>query len=209
MRVFPKEVLRKSTTIGLNQAYKYAPVNFSITVHPELVLEYEGLAEKNETTWVVKKKPPMLKLDFDDPRYYVFNTSDNFDVFQTNPPDTLFCGRGVQQTAMHLAARMGADAIFLVGVDMCDLGGEHHGHEQHVRFHGLTPETVYREYRKYTAKARRYIREHFKIPVLTLSPLLGAGHGQEDYLRLCQEMGLPKLPTPKDTSPYRRPKPKL
>lgn len=204
MRVFPTKMLEQCFTIGLNQAYRYCPMKLSITVHPELVLDYEKLPEKHPTQWIVKQKPPMEKLSLDDPNYYVFHTRDDFDGLKLTEPDTLFCGRGVQQTAMHLAAQLGATEIVLVGVDMCALGDEHHGHDQHVKFHGLSPADVYAEYRKFTAKARRILRETHGVNTLTLSPLLGADHGTEDYLRLCKEFDLPRLPKPKDTSTYKR-----
>lgn len=209
MRVFPTQALKGKTCIGLNQAWRYCPLTYTISVHPELLTEYLDTPNRNKTQWIVKHKPP-LNLLLDDPEHYVFHTSeDDMSLFKQDKPDTLFIGRGVQQTAMHMAALMGASELRLVGIDMTDLGGEHHGHAQHVRFHGVPPDIVYKEYRVYTAKVRKAITDRWKIPVLTLSPLLGADHGTEDYERLCAEQGLPKLPPPQDTSPYKRPIPKL
>ncbi len=206
MRVFPIDFLRDKLTIGLNQFWRYLMPTYNITVHPELLQECYRESPKPSSPWVVKKKPPMHDLSLDDDRFYVFHTSDKFDTVVDRPADTLFIGRGVQQTAMDLAARMGASTIILVGVDMTDLGGEHHGHDQHVRFHGLQPADVYMEYRKFTAEIRWRLREKFNVQVLTLSPLLGANAGTEDYLRLCKEHELPRLPKPKDTSSYSRKK---
>lgn len=204
MRVFPIGYLDDKITIGLNQAWRYAPMTYSVTVHPELVQEYLIDRKPTPTKWIVKRKPPMEDLTFDDERFYVFQSSEDLGVIETRPEDTLYVGRGIQQTALDLAARMGAANIFLVGVDMDALDGEHHGHNQHVRFHGLPPDEVYREYRRFTARARRKIRELWKVNVFTLSPLLGANAGTEDYVRLCMEHALPKLPPPKDTSTYTR-----
>lgn len=212
MRLFPIEVLRGQVTIALNQAWRYFPrtgplafgPTYTLTVHPELDLDYRNEGAPVATTWVVKKKPPLAHLTLDDPDRYVFHTSPEWSTIRDQPPDTLFIGRGVQQTALDLAVRMDASAVILVGVDMTDLGGEHHGHDQHVRFHGLEPAAVYAEYRDWTAKARRVIRDEFAIPVLTLNPFLGAGHAEEDYARLKAERGLGDLPAPADTSPYMR-----
>ena len=206
MRVFPIDYLRDKVTIGLNQFWRYLMPTYNITVHPELLQECYRDAKKMPSQWIVKKKPPMHELSLDDDRFYVFHTSDKYETVTERPADTLFIGRGVQQTAMDLAARMGASTIVLVGVDMTDLGGEHHGHDQHVRFHGLRPADVYMEYRMFTAEVRRRLREAFDVKVLTLSPLLGANAGTEDYLRLCKEHSLPRLPKPKDTSSYKRKK---
>ena len=204
MRTFPIDSLRDKITLGLNQFWRYLMPTMNITVHPELLQECLKESKKPSTTWIVKKKPPMQDLSLDDERFYVFNTNDNFDTVVNRPADTLFIGRGVQQTAMDLAARMGASTIILVGVDMTDLGGDHHGHDQHVRFHGLSPQDVYMEYRHYTAEVRRRLREKFGVTVVTMSPFLGANAATEDYLRLCKEHELPKLPPPKDTSAYMR-----
>ena len=216
LRVFPflTEFLSHGRlVIGLNQAYRHCNPQFMLTVHPELYLEWRKLrAEGNsaDTKWIIKKKPPMENLSFDDPVHYVFNTSPDLRTVADRPdPDVLYIGEGVQCTAIDLAARMGAGAVILIGCDACSLLGEHHGHDQHVRFLGLQPEDQYALYRKRTAQVRKIVREKYKLPVLTLSPFIGVGHAEEDYARLCMELGLQKLPKPKDVSPYKREKPKL
>lgn len=207
-RVLPKDMFVDRITIGLNQAYKSFNVSYSITVHPELEMEHSVLIKSNprlKTRWVVKHKSP-TRLPFDDPERYVFNTSPEWSSFLGKDKETLFIGRGVQQTAIDLACRMGARAIFLVGVDMSDVGGDHHSHKQHVRFHGLAPKDVYSEYREWTYKARKLAREKARIPVLSISPLLGCGGSihDADYIQLRDEFGLAPLPAPKDTSGYTR-----
>jgi len=204
LRTFPKEYLESKITIGLNQAWKYLSTTFSITVHPELVLEYENTVRKPRTKWLVKKKPPLEKISLDDRKYYVFKTVDkDLSIFTKPKEDHLFLGRGVQQTAMHLAMLMGAKTIILVGVDMTDLAGDHHGHDQHVKFHGLDSKDVYAEYRKYTSLVRKELRR-LNVDVFSLSTILGEADGSEDYIRICEELSLSKLPKPTDTSTYTR-----
>lgn len=205
LRVFPKAYIKDKITIGLNQAWKHLNCKYSITVHPELVDEFnEEAGPINKTQWVVKQKGSFVNVSLDNPKYYMFKTVDrDFSIFTKPVEDHLFIGRGVQQTAMNLAALMGASTIILVGVDMAAVGGDHHGHDQHVRFHGLPPDQCYSEYREYTAKARVELTK-MGISVLTLSPFLGADSANEDYTRLCKEKGLAKLPPPEDTSPYKR-----
>lgn len=189
--------------IGLNQAWRHLKTAYSITVHPELVVEYEQSDRQTGTQWVVKKKPPMASLSLDDPRYYVFTTSyDVLDVVR-RPADVLFLGEGVQTTAMDLAARMGARSVVLVGCDAKSLGGDFHAHDQHVRWLGQRPADQYALYREDTARVRAFLRR-LGVPVMTLSPFIGVDAGEEDYLRLRDELGLEKLPAPKDVSPYRR-----
>ena len=210
LRVTPLDFLKGKPCIGLNQAYKYLPLSYSITVHPELVLEYQQAKNPNLTAWIVKRKAPMANLSFDDKNYYVFETGqDDFDLLRKRTPDKLFLAKGIQCTAMDMAARMGASTIILVGVDMGSLAGDHHGHDQHVRFLGVDPDLVYKEYRHHTAKVRKVLRDEFKINVLTLGPFLGATASQEDYLRLSEELKLSRLPAPPDISNYSRPAPRL
>lgn len=216
MRLFDVRFLLGKPTIALNQAWRYwtgtgAAPTLGLTVHPELVQEYNReyvtapeTAPLPVVAWAVKRKPPMEGLTLDDRRYYVFKTNPDFATLAARPADTLFIGRGVQQTAMDLAARLGARAIVLVGVDMAALGGDHHGHDQHVQFHGLAAEDVYLEYVTWTRKARTLITQRWGIPILTLSPFLGAGRANEDYEHLCRERGLSPLPAPPDVSTYMR-----
>lgn len=209
-RLLPSGLLNKRVTIGLNQAYKDLKVKYSITVHPELELEYRDFVKvkpEASTQWLVKQKPP-TNLPFDDETRYVFKTSPEWKGFLGKDKNTLFIGRGVQQTAIDLACRMGARAVFLVGVDMSDLGGDHHSHSQHVRFHGLSPKDVYAEYRAWTYKCKKLAREKANIPVLSISPLLGCGGAlhEAEYVQLREELGLAQLPKPIDTSGYSRDK---
>lgn len=200
MRVLPHNFLRGKITIGINQAWRYGPLTYTLTHHPELWLEYLNTKPRRETTWLVKKKAPLGDISLDDERFYVFNTMTEVEKITEFTPDTLFIGRGGQATGIELAYKMGASEIYLIGCDLTDLNGEHHGHDQHVRFHGLEPDDVYGEMRRSTAKVRRLV----PVPVLTITPFIGAGHAGEDYARLCKEKGLDPLPKPQDTSGYKR-----
>jgi len=207
LRCMPLDFLKDKLTIGLNQSWKHIRPTLSITVHPELVLEYEDTFRGHPTRWVVKKKPPMERLELDDPKYYVFGTSYDIDCIRTQPADTLYLGEGIQTTAMDLAARLGAKYIILVGCDAAALGGDYHAHDQHVRWLGLQPDDQYRLYRERTAEVRSALRGR-GVHVMSLSPFIGADAAQEDYERLRKELNLDKLPPPKDTSTYNRSMPK-
>jgi hypothetical protein len=210
MRLFDMTVIDEAFQIGLNQAWKVpgADLNLSITVHPELAQEYLAANKDHRLSsmdWVIKKKPPMQDLSFDDPDHYVFDTKEDFGLFEDlTITDTLFIGRGVHQTAMHLAALLGFNPIILVGCDMCSLGGEHHGHAQHVQFHGLAPKDVYAEYFAWTQKARDILWAKHRISVFTMSPFVGLGNVNADYRHQCQQRKLVPLPAPKDVSRYKR-----
>lgn len=209
MRCMPLGWFDDKFTIGLNAAYKYLPCTLSITVHPELLVEYRATVplHPQRTQWVVKKKPPMENLELSDPNYFVFHTSYDIKAVCERPADTLYLGEGVQTSAMDLAARTGCKTIILVGCDAAALGGDYHGHDQHVRFLGLEPKDQYALYRQRTAEVRAELRK-LGVSVMTLSPFIGATGAEEDYARLSKELKLDKLPPPKDTSPYKREKPK-
>jgi hypothetical protein len=209
MQFFPASFFEGRVTIGLNQAYRIAPMMYSITVHPELVREYERLPEKNPTQWCIKAWKAPMNVTPKHPHYYVFQAGDpkhghNLDYIEKRVKNLLYQGRGVQQTAMNLACHMGARSIILVGVDMCSLDGDHHGINQHTRFCGIDPDDVYREYRLFTDHAREAIWKHHKIPVLTLSPFIGLKNPEEDAIRLREQRGVDKLPEAKDISTRNR-----
>lgn len=206
VRVFPLEILAGRVVIGLNAAWRHYPVTYSLTVHPELYAEYRKTPNAPGTQWVVKRKDPMPGLSYDDPDVYVFSTSPDLKLVGSATPDMLYIGCGVHCTAIDLAARMGASTVFMVGCDACVLAKDHHAHDQHVRYHGLGPDAVFEEYRRYGAKARRAAHAATGARVVTVSPFVGLGHPEEDYARLCAERGLAPLPKPKDTSTYKRKK---
>lgn len=197
---------KDKVTIGLNQAWRHLPTTYAVTVHPELLPDYEA-ETRNRTKWIVKKKPPMAHLELDDPQYYVFNTSYDLKTVVTRPADTLYLGEGVQTTAMDLAARLGTKNIILVGCDARRVGGNYHAHDQHVRWLGMKPDDQYALYRKRTAQTREALRS-MGVSVMVLTPFIGVDAGEEDYGRLKVALNLDPLPTPKDISPYKRKPPK-
>lgn len=202
LRCVDLKFLDDKLTIGLNQAWKHMMPVYGITVHPELVVEYTAAGGVG-TSWLVKKKPPMAHLNLDDPKYYVFGTSYDVRAVTQRPKDTLYLGEGVQTCALDLAARMGARFVVLVGCDGGSLGGDFHAHDQHVRWLGMRPDDQYKLYRDTTAAVRAALRP-LGVSVLTLSPFVGVNAAEEDYARLRQELRLPALPVPKDTSEYKR-----
>ena len=207
LRCLDLECLRGEVTIGINQAWRHFNPTYSITVHPELLAEYSAPYDRgavgSATKWVVKRKPPMKDLTFDDARYYVFDTSYDIATVTDRPADTLYLGEGAQTCAMDLAARAGARFVVLVGCDGGSLGGDFHAHDQHVRWLGMRPDDQYALYRKTTAAVRKRLRA-LGVSVMTLSPFVGVNAAEEDYARLRSELGLERLPPPKDTSGYVR-----
>lgn len=201
IRCLDLSFFKKEKTIGLNQSWRHLETDYIVTVHPELYADYAAAGnESRRTRWCIKKKPPMADLELSDPKHYVFGTSYDLQTVLLRPKDTLFLGEGSQTTAMDLAARLGAKTIVLVGCDAKALGGDYHAHDQHVRWVGRKPEDQYKMYRDSAAGVRRVLRS-LGVTVMTLSPFLGVDAGEEDYVRLRNELGLDPLPVPKDISP--------
>ena len=194
LRVFPLEILSGKLTVGLNQAWRHGAWTYSLTVHSELILDYQASPERPGTKWIVSAKKKPCDLSLNDKDHFVFRSRGDF----TRDPNELFLREGIQGTALHLALRLGCRAVYFVGVDMGLLDGDHHCHEQHVKYHSRTPGEVFARMRKTTRLARDVLRKK-GVPVLNLTALLGVDPS-EDYAVLTREMGLPHLPKPEDTS---------
>lgn len=207
LRCLDLEFLKGQTSIGLNQSWRHLASTYQLTVHPELMLDYKRAHTTDpklwKTKWVTKKKHPVADISLDDADHYVFETDYAIDTVTRRPADTLYLGEGVQTTALDLAARMGARFVVLVGCDGGSLGGDFHAHDQHVRWLGMRPNDQYALYRRTTAAVRKRLRA-LGVSVLTLSPFIGVNAAEEDYGRLRAELGLERLPPPKDTSGYVR-----
>lgn len=209
MRMFPADLLADCLVIGLNQAWRHVDVTYLLTIHahePDVVPNRQCFPPG---TLITKAKGNgwASKLTEDDQDIFVFrNNTDihDFTYLREKVEGRLYCGRGIQATALSLAAHMGCRYAVLVGCDMCSLGGDHHGHDQHVRFHGLSPDDVYGEYYECTAAVRDICYEEFGMETLTLSPFVGLKNADIDYLRLRNQRGMESLPQPKDTSSYDR-----
>lgn len=193
-------------TIGLNNAHKTIACLYNLTIHPELIPE-ECVDLDN---WITKRKGEKgswsSRLEENDPNVYVFQNNKELHDYTplTSSDNRLYCGRGIQATAMCLAAKMGCKTAILVGCDMNSLGGDHHAHKQHVRRHGLSPQDIYDEYYECSAIVRDKLTSHYGIRFYTLSPFLGLGRENEDYERLKKFHDLGGFPEPEDTSRYVR-----
>jgi hypothetical protein len=204
-RLFPARFFDGRKVIGLNAAYRFCQPDISVTIHPDEAL-MPAIREKRNAgrMWLTKPKgATTLEVLKNLPvACHVISTTESLQsIGVVDAP--FFVGRGIHQTGIDLAIRMGARAIFLAGIDMGSLGGDHHGCHHHVRFHGLPAEDAYKEYREWMAAVRAHVRRKYGIPIMSVSPLLGVCL-EEDYARLTAELKLAKLPKPKDTSGYRR-----
>lgn len=206
LRMFDMSFFDGKFTIGLNRSFDHLRTYYNLTIHPELIPDnFRG-----RYSWITKRKGEKgtwsSELELDDPDVYVFTSNKELHDYTplTSNDNRLYCGRGIQATAMCLAAKMGCKTAILVGCDMNSLGGDHHAHEQHVRRHGLPPQEIYDEYYECSAVVREKLMAHYGIRFYSMSPFLGLGRENQEYERLRELHGLESFPEPKDTSGYDR-----
>jgi len=198
-----EKILEGQIVIGLNEAFKYNPCIYNLTIHPDLIPKDLGIG-----SWIIKPKGKYHYVEPEDIRFYVFqNNKDVYDFsYIKKTIKHLYVGRGIQTGAMVLAAQMGASLIVLIGCDFAQLGPDHHSHNTHIEFHGLDSQDVYNEYYHNSAICRTKIKDIYKTEIVALQPFLGLGYQDVDYRRLCCELELPSLPPVTDKSKYKREK---
>jgi hypothetical protein len=220
MRVFPRELLAGRITIGLNMAWKLVDTTYGITIHPGLNIP-ELMPDEDPrpaVTWITKPKWEGLnktQIEWIKRECYLF---DSYGRPNSQPPgeprdegrmvewvhspvgDKLYQWSSISQTAVNLAANMGARNIFLVGCDMTSLAGNHHGHKQHTRWLGVTPDHRYRQFWEGLLEVRSALRSR-GVSLVNLSPFLGLGRHEEEFEILADELGVPQLLVGEDISP--------
>lgn len=224
MRVFPVEFLEDKITIGLNMAWKLFQPTFNITMRPDLnIPEFLDEPDPPELTWFTVER----KLRTREQREFVWENADRFYHFDyegqpnTMPPDqpsiagripewvrepngdNLYLWTSISQSAVHLAANLGAQNVFLVGCDNCSLAGNHHAHAQHTLWKGADPDLRYQQYEEGLAEVRAGLRER-GVRVMSLTPLLGLSHPERDFHRQCEELERAKLIENEDISDWER-----
>ncbi|PSB06375.1 hypothetical protein C7B62_23005 [Pleurocapsa sp. CCALA 161] len=222
LRVFPLSFLEGKIVIGLNMAWKVAPVQYAITNHPDLNIP-EFMPDEQphpEITWIsgYQKKEAGIALKGVESAEMIEYAKNNFYFFDHLHPDRLNtqapnlpCDRGrvlewvrkptenylyfwgsISNAGVCLAANMGAKNVILIGCDNCSLLANHHAHNQHVRWKGVNPNQRYRQYYEALAEVRTELRTR-GVNILSLTPFVNLAKPEEDFVRLCQELDQPKL----------------
>ncbi len=222
LRVFPRSFLEGKIVIGLNMAWKVAPMQYAITNHPDLNIP-EFMPDEQphpEITWIsgYQKKEAGIGLKGVESAEMIEYAKNNFYFFDHLHPDRLNtqapnlpCDRGrvlewvrkptenylyfwgsISNAGVCLAANMGAKNVILIGCDNCSLLANHHAHNQHVRWKGVNPNQRYRQYYEALAEVRAELRAR-GVNILSLTPFVNLAKPEEDFVRLCQELDQPKL----------------
>jgi hypothetical protein len=209
LRVFPHRLLEDKIVIGLNMAWKTVPVQYGITIHPDLSIPemLPGESPHPEITWITKYNKSKAVLSSEQFRYvedhcYFFEMDGKVNTQPPDqPPDTgrvldwvrrptgnkLYLWTSIAQAGVNLAANMGARNIFLIGCDNCALLGNNHAHQQHTRWRGSSPDRRYREYYEGLAEMRPALRER-GVNLVSLTPFLSLEKPENDFERLCEEL---------------------
>lgn len=206
LRVFPLSLLKGRITIGLNDAHKFHAVTYAITVHPDLYIP-----KFSPLTWITKYDK-MNNLVSDEQmrhaeeHFYFFESKGRPNTAAPDQPrdegrmtqwlerpcgDFLYLWSSISQTAVNLAANMGARNIFLIGCDQNELLGEHHAHVKPTRWKGVDPAHRYRQYYEGLVEVRDALKSR-GVNLVSLSPFLGLGRDEEEFKRLCRENGSPE-----------------
>lgn len=209
LRVFPTGFFADKVTIGLNMAWKTMPVQYAVTIHPDLnVPELVGAPPEPSITWVVPHQKTRALLTQEqfalmDERSYFFEYQGRPNTQPPHEPsdagriiewvhratdNKLYVWSSIAQTGANLAANLGAKNVVLVGCDNAPLGGNHHAHAQHTRWKGVEPAHRYAQYYEGMAEVRHALRAR-GVNVVSLLPFLGIGGFESDFLRLCAELG--------------------
>lgn len=226
LRVFPLEVLAGRPVIGLNMAWRTVDVDFCVTIHPGLnIPEFiSGEDARPDIQWVVQDSDKVRELSREQREHayasFYFFEGDSKDNTQPvgEPSDAgrdlgpvrrregsrLYKWSSISQTAVNLAANMGAANVVLVGCDNTALLDDHHAHAQHTRWMGNTATHRYQQYYEGLAEVRAALRER-GVNVLSLTPFVSLDRPETDYARLLDELQRPALPRPVDISDAQEP----
>lgn len=208
MRVFPMEFLADKITIGLNRAWQLLPVQYSISMVPHLNFpEFLSEPDRENTVWITKhdkyeshaSAEQLARAERD---YYFFRTKGRTSYTLRDEPseagrvldwvkqpteDFLYLWTSISQTAVNLAANLGARNIILVGCDNAALAENHHAHVQHTLWKGVDPEVRYLQYYEGLAEIRAVLRTR-GVNLLSMNSFLKLDDPEMDFRRICTEL---------------------
>jgi hypothetical protein len=212
VRVFPLDFLKGKITIALNQAWKLFDPLYAITMMPKLnIPEFiEGEQARPAILWISKPSkvaaqctPAEIELantrfyGFENDGHASFNSLDEIsdtgrvlDWVRTPHPDKLYLWTSISQSAMNLAANMGARNIILVGCDNAALAENHHAHGQHTMWRNEAPDGRYMQYYEGVAEVRAALRKR-GVNVISATPFVKLDGAELDFRRLCRELEKP------------------
>lgn len=210
LRVFPLELLKDKITIGLNQSWKVVDTTYAITMMPKLnIPEFiEEESQRPGIQWItkpskVKAQCSSEEIQYADEQFFGFENNGGTSFTGLDEPsetgrvldwvrsphsDKLYLWTSISQSAMNLAANMGARNIYLIGCDNAALGENHHAHMQHTMWKGEDPSIRYLQYYEGVSEVRNTLRTR-GVNVVSLTPFVKLDGAELDFRRLCEELG--------------------
>ena len=194
----------------MNQAWQVVDTTYAITMMPKLnIPEFiDPKLSRPEITWITK--PSKVKgqctseeIAYAEEKFYGFENNGQASLtgldepsetgrvldWVINPhPEKLYLWTSISQSAMNLAANMGAKNIILIGCDNAAIGENHHAHEQHTMWKGESPDTRYMQYYEGVAEVRHALRRR-GVNVISMNPFAKLDAQNLDFDRLCIELG--------------------
>jgi hypothetical protein len=212
LRVFPLDFLAGKITIGLNLAWQLVPLRYSISMVPHLNFpEFKAKPAPKGTVWITKHdkyKTHATKeqLALAEREFYFFRTAGKTSYTLLDEPseagrvlkwveepteDYLYLWTSISQSAVNLAANMGAKNIILVGCDNASLAENHHAQAQHTLWKGVAPDIRYLQYYEGLAEIRLVLKKR-GINLVSLNPFLKLDAPEMDFRRMCAEFQKPQ-----------------
>jgi hypothetical protein len=206
-RVFPKDFFQDKITIGLNLAWQLIPVDYAITMVPHLNFpEFLNVPHPEKIKWITKRDKLHAHANeaqkkYGDENYFYFRTDGQLSITALDEPseagrmlewvrtphdECLYLWTSISQSAVNLAANMGAKNIILIGCDNSSLGGNHHAQNQHTLWKGADPNDRYMQYYLGLKEIRTALRQR-NVNVLSLNPFLKLDNPEMDFKVLCEE----------------------
>lgn len=213
LRVFPRTYLDDKIVIGLNMAWKYVKTTYNITIHPDLnipeCIGWHGVDPSDVGPWIIPEKktrelisPTTFELLAKTSFKFRYNgrtntapknepsTAGRIIKWVSHPEDyALYNWTSISQSAMHLAYRMGAKNIFLVGCDNGQMLGNDHVKSQHTRWKGASSELRYSQYAEGTCEIRNQLLKR-NINIFNLCTILGLHQPEQEFVNLCEILQL-------------------
>jgi hypothetical protein len=173
---YPRGLFGSRIVIAVNQAAKYVPCNYIVRKENSVCGDVPVIASKHLAGG------NNLTLNQAD---YIFehnqNELDKIDIGDAHPcGNKIIVSWSTITSAIHLAAFMGARAVFLVGHDCALVDGEQTAFNY---YEGVGRLTAAQDYTQWLAEIapqtlymRDYLRNEYKIPLISLSPFIGLKH---------------------------------
>ena len=176
MDYYPSGFFGSRCVLAVNQA--------SILVNPTFVIRKEGADIRKAPVISSMHRAGCLDLGMNRSDYMFDHNHNMLSVIERadlHPyGDKIVVSWSTITSAIHLAAYMGARAVFLAGHDCATIDGEQTANDYYLGVNRITQPQDYSNWLKCIASQtiwmREYLYSEYKIPLISLSPFVGLKH---------------------------------